>query len=78
MDLTDEGNIHIMVTSQSEPDIKDVFGHLDKTSIDIGTMAGNKDITEYIKWEMQSKSTKLDNKIWEEVASRLRSCTEGS
>ena len=73
-------NLHIVVTSRPEPDIKKVFEALDSHPIDIGETDENKDIMKYLKFQMGSKSKfeKYDENTQREIKSGLAKGAEGS
>jgi methionine synthase II (cobalamin-independent) len=70
-------NLHIVVTSRPERDIDEIFAALDPRSIDVGE-ENSKDITEYLKLQMESKFTKYDENTRTKIMSELEEHSEGS
>ncbi|KDR71052.1 hypothetical protein GALMADRAFT_75337 [Galerina marginata CBS 339.88] len=73
-------NLHILVTSRPLRDIEEVFGGLDPHSIDVSEATENRDIMEYLKLQMNSKSTfkKYDEDTQKNIESELAKRAEGS
>jgi len=71
-------NLHIIVTSRPEPDIKEVFEGLDPHSIDVVEATTKQDIMKYLKLQMKSKFRKCDESTREKIESVLRERAEGS
>jgi ankyrin repeat protein len=71
-------NLHIIVTSRPEPDIKKVFEVLDPHSIDIVEATTKQDIIKYLKVQMNLKFEGCDESTREEIESALRERAEGS
>jgi hypothetical protein len=71
-------NLHIVVTSRPEPDIKENFGVLHPDSIDVGEATSNEDIMKYLKLQMESKFKKYDEDTRNEIESGLAKRAEGS
>jgi len=70
-------NLHIIITSRPEPDIKEVFEAHDPHSIDV-EVTTKQDIMKYLKLQMKSKFKKCDKSTREKIESALRECAEGS
>ena len=73
-------NLHIVVTSRPELDIKEVFEALDPHSIDVGEATANHDIMKYIKLQMKLKSkfTTYDENTRTKIELQLAKGAEGS
>jgi len=71
-------NLHMIVTSRPEPDIKEVFEGLDPHSIDVVEATTKQDIMKYLKLQMKSKFKKCDENTREKIESALRELAEGS
>jgi hypothetical protein len=71
-------NLHIVVTSRPEPDIKEVFWGLDPHPIDVGEATANQDIMKYLKLQMESKFKKYDENTQKEIELELAEHAEGS
>ncbi|KDR71040.1 hypothetical protein GALMADRAFT_802023 [Galerina marginata CBS 339.88] len=73
-------NLHMLVTSRPLRDIEEVFEGLDPHSIDVSEATGNQDIMEYLKFQMNSKSTfkKYDENTQKKIESALAERAEGS
>ena len=73
-------NLHIVVTSRPEPDIKKVFKGLDSHPIDVGDAEENQDIMKYLKFQMELKSefNKYDENTQREIELGLEKGAEGS
>ncbi|KDR68859.1 hypothetical protein GALMADRAFT_78000 [Galerina marginata CBS 339.88] len=71
-------NLHIVVTSRPEPDIKKILGVLDLHSIDIGGETENQDIMKYLGLQMKLKFTKYKEDIRVKIESQLAKSMEGS
>ena len=72
------GNLHILVTSRLERDIETVFRAFDPDSIDIGEVAANRDILNYLELEMKSKFKQYTESTRTQIKSALREGAEGS
>jgi len=72
------GNLHILVTSRPERDIETVFTTFDPHSIDIGEMAANQDISNYLELQMKSKFKQYSESTKNQIESGLRERAEGS
>ena len=70
--------LHIVVTSQLERDIEEVFGALDKHSINVGETAENRDIVKYLEQQMGLKFQKCNENIRNKIETDLRARAEGS
>jgi hypothetical protein len=73
----ERANLHIVVTSRSERDISEVFTALDPHSIDVGE-ANTRDITEYLKLQIETKFTKYDEDTRAKIMLELKKHVEGS
>ncbi|KDR66348.1 hypothetical protein GALMADRAFT_1157619 [Galerina marginata CBS 339.88] len=71
-------NLHMIVTSRPEPDIKKVFEALNSHSIDIGKATANPDIVKYLKRRIELKFKECDETIRREIESGLRKRADGS
>ena len=71
-------NLHLIVTSRPEPDIKEVFEALDPRSIDVVEATTKQDIMKYLKLQMKSKFKKCDENTREKIESALKERAEGS
>ena len=71
-------NLHLIVTSRPEPDIKEVFEALDPHSIDVVEATTKQDIMKYLKLQMKSKFKKCDESTREKIESALKERAEGS
>ena len=72
------GNLHIMVTSRPERDIETVFTTFDPDSIDIGQVASNRDISNYLEFQMESKFKQYSETTRTQIESGLRERADGS
>ena len=70
-------NLHIVVTSRPERDIHEIFAALDPHAIDVG-VTNTKDISEYLKLQMESKFMKYDEGTRGKIKEELESHAEGS
>ena len=70
-------NLHILISSQPERDIEEIFATLDPHSIDVGE-ANTKDIVEYLKLQMESKFMKYDENMQAKIKTELEKHAEGS
>ncbi|KAH9477185.1 hypothetical protein JR316_0011104 [Psilocybe cubensis] len=76
--LDNNENLHLAITSRTEPDIQSVFGRLNHTIVNMST-AANRDIGQYIKTYIQAKEfTKFDGETRDHVLSGLMDRAEGS
>ena len=72
------GNLHILVTSRPERDIETVFKAFDPDSIDIGQVASNQDISNYLELHMKSKFKQYSESTRKQIESGLREGADGS
>ena len=72
------GNLHILVTSRPERDIDTVFSMLDPDAMDIGEVAANQDISNYLDLQMKSKFKQYSESTQRHIESGLRERAEGS
>ena len=72
------GNLHILVTSRPERDIETVFMTFDPDPIDIGQVASNQDISNYLELHMKSKFKQYSETTRKKIESGLRERAEGS
>ena len=72
------GNLHILVTSRPERDIETVFTMFDPDSIDIGQVASNQDISNYLELQMNSKFKQHSESTRKQIESGLRKHADGS
>ena len=72
------GNLHILVTSRPERDIETVFTTFDPDSIDIGQVASNRDISNYLELQMKSKFEQYSETTRKQIKSGLRERSDGS
>ena len=72
------GNLHILVTSRPERDIETVFTTFDPDSIDIGDVASNQDISNYLELQMKSKFKQYSETTRTQIESGLRERADGS
>ena len=70
-------NLHIVVTSRPERDIRDIFATLDPHPIDVGE-ANTNDIAEYLKLRMELKFTKYDEDTRAKIKAEMEEHAEGS
>ena len=70
-------NLHIVVTSQPETDIYEIFVVLDTHNIDVGE-ANTKDIVEYLTLQLESKFTKCNEITQTKIMSKLEKHADGS
>ena len=70
-------NLRIVVTSQPETDIYEIFVVLDTHNIDVGE-ANTKDIVEYLTLQLESKFTKCDEITQTKIMSKLEKHADGS
>jgi hypothetical protein len=71
-------NLHVVVTSRPEPDIRENFGVLHPDSIDVGEATSNEDIMKYLKLQMESKFKKYDEDTRNKIEAGLAQRAEGS
>ena len=71
-------NLHILVTSRPERDIETVFMAFDPDSIDIGQVASNQDISNYLELHMKSKFKQYSESTRKQIESGLREGADGS
>jgi hypothetical protein len=71
-------NLHIVITSRPESDIRENFGVLHPDSIDVGEVTSNKDIMKYLELQMESKFHKYDENTRKKLESELAKRAEGS
>ncbi|KDR72135.1 hypothetical protein GALMADRAFT_74423, partial [Galerina marginata CBS 339.88] len=71
-------NLHVMVTSRPELDIKKVMMAFDIPSMDVGEETANRDILKYLEHHMSSDFKKYDEITRKKIESVLRERADGS